>query len=430
MRPALPWFLKTIWGEDSARIAVLLFLAIGLVYLWFLSLQPTLNWMRARSWQPVEAVIETAQVKTIRWGRTYRDELEVQFSYQHDGVAHTGTRHSFVRGSTNLSLTGMQEVVASLPPGKKVIAWANPRNPAESVLDRSWPAEAVFSPFIGFTPLITLGMTAVGFLALPLLRRRFRAKRQTQLEGLVATGRLPQWILRPFKGQRNKVALVTAADERLTQVLLWLFFNLVYNGPVGALVWAALVRIVHDEGGKELSASLVLIPFVAVGILLLWMLLTSCRCQRRPQWVAAVYLVPGFEGGTVKCCWAWLEENRSPHAPQAVVRLVAQAAHWNERSYSPAFGAGGVLRRKLLSPGRCRMGQRELDAVEIPLHSASGEISVTLPRMPSLPAETARQPPWMRPTTWAWCRWWQLEVTYRDGTIELADLTEAEKLLM
>lgn len=424
MQPALPWFLKETKssGEVFAHVAALLcglgLLGIGLLSLWSESLQPTLNWMRARSWQPVDAVIETARVKTICSRKSTSHEWDVQFSYPYDGTAYTGTLYHFVRGSMSLDITGMQKVVAGLPPGKKVIAWANPQNPAESVLDRSWPPETVSGLFFA-TPFIAFGMAGLFFSVLPLLRRRFRARRQAQLAGLVATGRLPPWILRPFQAQKNDVALVSAADERLTQLLIWLFFNLFLSSLVGGFVWSALVHIVDGEAGKELFAYLILTPFVAVGILLLWMLMKSCRCQRRPQWVAAVHPVPGFGGGTVKCCWAWLEGSRSPHAPQAVVRVVAQAAHWNEKSKSPAMLAGGIRQRKLLSPGTWRWGQRELDAVE----SASGQISVKLPRMPSLPAETARQPRWKAPT--AWCRWWQLEVTYPDGMFELADLTKA-----
>lgn len=439
MRPALPWFLKETkspsWSSRrfSARsfgLWCLPFLALGLFCLWSLSLRPTLDWMQAQSWQPVDVVIEKAQVRarrTSRGGTTH--DLEVQFSYQYDGAAHTGTRHSFGSSSIRLGVTGMQKVVASLPPGKKVIAWANPQNPAESVLDRSWPAETASHLFIPM-PFITLGMTGLFSLLLPLLRRKFRASRQAQLAGLVATGRLPPWILRAFtqtsQPRKDGVALVTAADERLTQMVRLLFFNLFWNGLVGAFVWAELVEIVPGGGGKALFVSFILTPFVAVSFLLLWMLMTHWRCQRRPQWVAAVHPVPGFGGGTVQCCWAWLEEGRSPHPPQAVVRVVAQAAHWSKKFNRPAVGTNGIRRRKLLSPGTWRKGQRELCTVEIPIHSAAGEISVTLPQVPSLRAETAKQPCRKAPTTW--CRWWQMEVTYADGKQETVEVTRPAKL--
>ncbi|MGV3664015.1 MAG: DUF3592 domain-containing protein [Prosthecobacter sp.] len=424
MQPALPWFLRKTksWKGFSAGTAAgfvlfcLTFLAFGLFGLWSISLQPTLNWARARSWQPADAVMEAARLeRSVRRSRSgrYTYKVEAQFRYQYHGVEHTGTRHSFVSVWTNKGVPGMRQVVDSLPSGKKVTCWVNPGNPAECVLDRSLPAQ-VGSGLFEVTSFIAIGMAGLGFLALPLLRRRFRARRQAQLAGLVATGRLPQWVLRPFaqasQAPKNKVALVTAADERLAQMLGLLLFNLFWNGLVGAFVLEALLQ---GEIGTELSASLILTPFVAVGILLLWMLMKSCRCQRRPQWVAAVHPAPGFGGGTVRCCWAWLEESRSPHVPQAVVRMVAQA---------------GMRWRKLLPPGTCRKGQRELDAVEIPIHSASGEISVTLPRIPSLDAETAKRPRsrWMWPTTW--CRWWQLEVAYADGGVETAPMTKAVKL--
>ncbi|MGV3664014.1 MAG: DUF3592 domain-containing protein [Prosthecobacter sp.] len=431
MQPALPWFLRKTksWKGFSAGVAALFclpFLVAGLFCLWSLSLQPTLNWARARSWQPTDAVMEAAQLKASGRRRTTY-EVEVQFRYQYHGAEHTGTRHSFVSAATSVGVPGMRQVVESLPPGKKVTCWVNPGNPAESVLDRSLPAQVGFGLFLA-TPFITFGMAGMGYLALPLFRWRFRAKREAQLADLVAAGKLPQWVLLPFAqnpdAQENDVALVIATDERRNDVLGLLFFNLLWNGLIGAFVWADLVLIVHGGGGKALLLTLVLIPFVAVGLFLIWLLVEGWKALRRPQWVAALRPAPGFEGGEADFCWAWLGEERMP---QAMIRVVAQAARWNKANDTPSRGARNKRRKKTAAPASLGEDKMELAAVEVSLLDASNEMRLTLPQVTPPSAESAQRSRWLPPVI-GWAGWWQLEVAYRDGQSELSDLTQPEKL--
>lgn len=420
----LPWYLRKTksWKGLSADTTILLplfcltFLVVGLIFLGPLSLQPTLNWARARSWQATDAVMEAAQLE-CRYSRRHRPsyKVEVRFRYSYQGVEHTGTRHSFVNVSTNVGVPEMQQLVDDLPPGKKVTCWVNPSNPAESVMDRSLPAHVAPGLFQA-TPFLAFGMAGLGFLALPLFQRRFREKRQAQLAHSVAAGKLPPWVLQPFaptpSTRRKGVALMIATDERIKPMLELLFLNLLWNSLVAFFVCAALYHWVHGARGTALFASLILTPFVVVGIILLRMLVKRYKSLRRPCWVAALHPVPGFGGVTVTCCWAWLEENRTAYAPLAVVRLVAQTAHWNPKFNSPALWLGG----------RCK-GQRELASVEFPIAGGLQEFKITLP---SLPPETVKQQNW----SWSgsWGRWWQLEVTYRDGSVETAPITQPVEL--
>lgn len=404
------------------------FLAGGCFCLWSMSLRPALDWQRSRSWVTVDAVIEKAwlDASSDSDGDSYR--VAVEFRYWYHGTWHTGTRHSFVSSSTNIGVGGMERTVRSLTPGKTVVCRVNPADPREAVLDRSLPTQALIGLFFA-TPFITVGVAGLGSLALPWLRRRCFAARKAQLLELVANGRLPGWVLTPFAAAAdtddNNIALVIAADDRLPQALSVTFLNLFFNGLVAVFVCVDVISIASGETGTGLLLSLFLIPFVAVGGGMFWTAIKLWRLTRLPVWVAALQPVPDFQGGEVRFCWAWLDARRLLHVPQAEVRIVAQAALWDEESGSATRLNGRKRRTKLSDPSASRKNELELAAVEIQTFDIGGEIPLHLPCVPSPPTDFKKSN-WMPKAIWG--GWWQLEVTHRNGDIETANLSKEQKL--
>lgn len=430
MKPSLPWFLQASSGFKAgcAALFTLPFLAAGCFCLWSLTLRPTLDCQRSRSWTAVDAVIGKAWLEVSSDSDSDSSRVAVEFHYRYHGVRHTGTRHSFVSGSTNVGVGGMERTVRSLSPGKTVTCWVNPDDPREAVIDRSWPAQALIGLFFA-TPFITVGVAGMGSLALPWLRRRLFAARKAQLLELVVDGHLPGWVLRPFATDAdmdgNDVALVIAADDRLPQALGVTMLNLFWNGIVAVFVCVDVISIAAGETGTGLFLSLFLIPFVAIGGGMFWLALKLWRLTRRPGWVAALQPVPDFQGGEVRFCWAWLDARRLLHAPEAEVRIVAQAAQWDEESGSASRFLGRKRRTRLSDPAASRKSELELAAVEIPTLDLGGEIPLHLPSVPSPPVDLMKSK-WMPKVSWG-C-WWQLEVTHRSGEIETADLSKEQKL--
>lgn len=434
MQAAQPWFLKSSssWNgltRGQAAIFCVPSLVVAMVCLWSLILRPALDWTRSRDWEPTEAVMEKAWVKITHRTRHSMHQVAVEFRYRYQGQSHLGTRHSFHSSAIGEGEDHAQQVVNSLPAGKTVTCWVNPDDPDEAVLDPSLPLQSGWAVFFA-TPFLAMGLTGLGFVALPWLRRRFFARRLAQMADLVLTKTLPTWVLQPFDRKSDtrtdNIALVSAADDRMVWALSSAFPTLFCNSITGVLVWLGVASVIDHAQAGVVVFLLILSPFVAIGIFFFWITLRCCRLLRRPRWVAAMRAPPGTGGGTVAFCWTWLADARLPHPPKALVRVVAQAALWDERSHSLAPGTGGKRWRKLANPPAARKGQVELAAVEVPLHDAGKEIRVKLPRMPALPTETGRRPRRMSTTNWG--VWWQVEVTYRDGMIELADLTEAKKL--
>lgn len=433
MKPVLPWFLPTRSSGDFKSGCVVLFtlpfLFGGMFCFWSMSGRPTLDWMRARDWEPADAVIEKAHIQTIHDSEGDKHKAVVHFRYQYRGATHAGTRYSFVSADMNLGATDQEHVRNNLTLGKTVRCWVNSADPAEAVLDRSLPGQVLLGLFFS-VPFITVGIFGLGILALPRLRDLFFRLRKAQMTRLVADGRLPEWVMLPFTADESStppsdVALSIAADDRLPQAVGVTLLNFFWNGMVGAFLFWDVGIILSGERWPGLLLALFLLPFIVVGMGMLWSGIKLWRLCWRAGWVAALRPAPGFEGGEVSSCWAWLDSQHQARPPEAVVRIVGQAAAWDAESDSPRRAVGRKRRTQLSDRNAAQKAELELAAVEVPVVHATREIPLHLPAIPSPRLELTKTGPWVPVTTWG--GWWHLEVTYRDGAIELVDLTKPEK---
>lgn len=134
-------FGRGIWSQLALMLAalLLLFTALGLL---FFSVGPTVyDWSRMRSWQPVSAHVEFAQLHqgaTARGGSYY--QTLVRHRYSVDGLAYTGKRavvDPSGDGGGRFHQRLAERLQAAQRTGTPVQVWVNPENPAESVVDRS-----------------------------------------------------------------------------------------------------------------------------------------------------------------------------------------------------------------------------------------------------------------------------------------------------
>ncbi|MGV3664016.1 MAG: DUF3592 domain-containing protein [Prosthecobacter sp.] len=387
--------------------------------------------MRARDWEPADAVIEKAPIQTIPNREGDKHKPVLGFRYQHRGAEHVGTRHSFVGTDTILDATGQEHVRDNLALGKIVRCWVNPADPAEAVLDRSLPGQVLLGLLLS-VPFMTVGIFGLGILDRSRLRDLFFKRRKAQMTRLVADGRLPEWVLLPFTAEESPsqpgdVALRIAADDRLPQALEMTLLNFFWNGLVGAFLCWDVGIILSGERWPGLLLALFLLPFIVVGMSMLWNAVKLWRLYWRAGWVAALRPAPGLGGGEVSFCWAWLDSDsqRQARPPEAVIRIVGQAAAWDAESDSPRRVAGRKRRTKLSDRNAVQQAELELAAVEVPVVNAAREIPLHLPAIPPPRLELAKTGQWTPVTTWG--GWWQLEVTYRDGAMELVDLTKPER---
>ena len=117
------------------------FAVAGLAILMLMVAPAVYDWARMRSWQPVPAKVELALVQNHPASRGRVDHtVSVRYRYQFDGGRYKGTRASISERPDNIGdfqqrLGGwLRDAMNTESP---VQIWVNPRNPAESTVDRS-----------------------------------------------------------------------------------------------------------------------------------------------------------------------------------------------------------------------------------------------------------------------------------------------------
>lgn len=116
------------------------FAAAGIGIFWFMVASPLVDWARMQAWNQVPAVVESATLQShhpSKGGTTH--SVSVRYRYVVEGVTYTGQRAAIHERADNIGsfqeelgrrLQGLQRT------GKAVPVWVNPRNPAQSIVDR------------------------------------------------------------------------------------------------------------------------------------------------------------------------------------------------------------------------------------------------------------------------------------------------------
>lgn len=120
----------------------LIFFGAGFIAAWMGCLGPLTGVFASRNWTPTPARIVKSQVVThpaSRGGSTRR--IDIRYEYDVNGRHYTGERYDFFRSktSTNVGVSTMHKIVASLPPGTETTCLVNPSAPHKAVISREVP---------------------------------------------------------------------------------------------------------------------------------------------------------------------------------------------------------------------------------------------------------------------------------------------------
>ncbi|MFY3386521.1 DUF3592 domain-containing protein [Paracidovorax sp. MALMAid1276] len=170
-RPPAPEREKLPGALWLLALGALPFAAAGIGILLWMVLPAAYDGVRMRGWQAMPAVIESATLHSHRSskGGTTRS-VSVQYRYTVNGVTFVGQRAAVHTRPDNIGSFQErlgQRLESAAQSGEPVPVWVNPRNPAESVVDRSLRPE-----------LLALGLllaTLSGGLGLWVLARIARA---------------------------------------------------------------------------------------------------------------------------------------------------------------------------------------------------------------------------------------------------------------
>ncbi len=126
-------------GLPLAAILLVVFVLVPIGFAFFLG-KAAYDWLDARSWQPVEAVIESADLRRER-DADHNAVLQVKavYRYRWNGVEYRSDRVDLHHGADNIGDDHQRmydRLAAALAAGAPVTAWVDPDNPAAAVLDR------------------------------------------------------------------------------------------------------------------------------------------------------------------------------------------------------------------------------------------------------------------------------------------------------
>jgi hypothetical protein len=235
-----------------------IFLVVGCAVSYFVLWRPMSRFVAAQSWQPVPCTIESSQVEesSDSDGSTYK--VAVTFAYTgSDGREYRSSRYDFMAVSSS-GYDGKAAVVARYPVGMRTTCWADPENPSEAVLSRDFS----LTYLLGLFPLI---FVAVGGGGIIWVLRQGRKKAATAGPGASRSTLFGVDI--PADAAQPRVLKPTMSP--VGKLLGIIFLALFWNGIVSVFVVLAYKEW-RSGGHVDGCLVLFLVPFVFVGLALIW----------------------------------------------------------------------------------------------------------------------------------------------------------------
>lgn len=149
--------------RSVARIATALLAVFLVVTSYLFGVRPLSLFLDAGNWIESTCTIAASRVRTYRAvHETTQYRPDVIFRYQFQGREHVSSDYALDRSFTS-SRRDAESIVQRYPPGAAAACYVNPRAPAQSVLDRSFPKVILFGLFpAGFLILLIWGLLRSG----------------------------------------------------------------------------------------------------------------------------------------------------------------------------------------------------------------------------------------------------------------------------
>jgi hypothetical protein len=222
-------------GKTGTKVFFSMFFLAGALVLFFVFLPLVFKISKAKSWPAVPCTIVHSGVSShsgSKGGTTYA--IEVLYSYQFNGKKYVSSRYEFMTGSSS-GRDSKQDIVQTLPTGKKTVCYVDPTDPEYAVLNRGFSSPVLF----GLIPLVFMIVGAAG------------------LSGMIrGVGNKPL----PADGApANK-----PTPSRLAVVLGSLFIAAFWNGIVAVFINECISSWTHHH--PDYFLAVFLIPFVLIGL--------------------------------------------------------------------------------------------------------------------------------------------------------------------
>ncbi len=313
------------------------FLVFGLIFLWFIFLEPVLSILDARNWEPVEATVISSDVgvhPSDEGGSTY--SVDITYGYAWGGGEFTSDRYQFMTGSSS-GYDGKAAVVEAHPPGSKITCYVDPTAPAEAVIHRGLHWELLF----GLLPMIFVAVGAGGIVwsistwrnrggpanvetsswrPKPSLAEQVRTAQEARpgIAGLVGgppPGAAGHSFLASAAGTDAPIPVGSSGAQELEadssplgQLIIMILISLFWNGIVSIFVYQAYKS--WTSGSADWFLTLFLIPFVLVGLALIGGIVHTFLALFNPRLSLHISSGQARPGEMIQVSWTF---NRPPN---------------------------------------------------------------------------------------------------------------------
>lgn len=145
-------------GKIVLLILFGIFLLVGAIASYFLTVRPYLSIQRAKTWIATPCRVLDSEVRSHRDSEgdvTY--SVHIEYEYEVDGRRYQSDRYSFFGGSSS-GRAGKARVVRRYPKGGEAICYVDPTDPGRAVIQRGYTLEMLF----GLIPLVFFLVGAIG----------------------------------------------------------------------------------------------------------------------------------------------------------------------------------------------------------------------------------------------------------------------------
>ena len=326
------------------------FAVVGCGVFYFMTFKPIANIVVARGWVETECLIQSSQVAESPGsdGSTYR--VEMTYTYEVDWEPYEGNRYDFSTGSTS-GYQGKARVVEAHPPDLEVTCWVDPEDPARSVINRD-PGHFLWWGLFPL-PFMAVGLGGLAFCLLPVGRRmlgvRGQERKASRFKAAPAAPRGPLEL--------------AAEHSPAMRVVGTLFVAVFWNGIVSIFLFVAVIPG-FKSGDIEWFTTLILIPFVLVGMVLIALFFYQVLAVFNPRprlTLAGGHLTPGSDSTL-----SWNFGGRSGRLQKLTIELEGREEVRYRRGTKTYSDEHVFFSEQLVSEGRFGTIHRGSVSIEIP----------------------------------------------------------------
>lgn len=245
-------------SKTSQTLLFVVFIILGGIAFKALSLQPLLDYMHAKKWVAISCQVDKSELRTSvshKAGQNRLYEINIEYHYIYNNKTYHGNRYNFLSFYSS-GYSGKEEVIKNYPVGKIFTCYIDPKNPSNSVINRSADWYLLFA----FVPLLFI---TIGF------------------AGLLSICIKPEKNIR--SSSQNEAGTLQETISQNKNFVVILFITLFWNGCVILMYYNWWLDLYHIHGSIPIFNTLLFGFFVIAGLLLIYGTFYSFLCLFNPN---------------------------------------------------------------------------------------------------------------------------------------------------